>query len=100
MYFVATVGILAMTLWLLVFRFIGRHESNWPLIYYTLVVYHLKIWESNSFFPNYVWAAVVVALFLRFEFMGRAFIRIFTFMELPFLLYAAYRCVEMISVSY
>lgn len=97
MFFVATIGILAMTLWLIVFRFFtGRTESNWPLIYYGLVVYHLKVWE-DGFRPNYVWAALAVALFLRFEFMGKGFIKVFTFLELPFLLYAAWRCVEMLG---
>lgn len=100
MYFVATVGILAMTLWLIIFRFVGRSESNWPLVYYLLVVYHLKIWEFASFQPNYVWAATAVGLFMRFEFMGRGFMKVFVFMEMPFLLYAAYRCVELISLAY
>lgn len=100
MYFVATLGILAMTLWLIVFRFTGRPESNWPLVYYFLVVNHLKLWEYGSFMPNYVWAAAAVALFMRFEFMGRGFIKVFVFMELPFLLYAAYRCVELIPLAY
>ncbi len=97
MYFVATLGLLAMTFWLIVFRFTGKSESNWPLIFWGMTAAHVQVYEVLN--PYVVWFGATVALFLRFEFLGRAFVRLFVFLELPALCYMGWRCITLLMAA-
>jgi hypothetical protein len=98
MFIVATLGLLAMTCWLIVFRFTGKSDSNWPLIYWGLAAAHVQMFEVLM--PYAVWFGASIALFLRFEFMGRGFARLFIFVELPSLAYIGWRCITLIMANY
>ncbi|MCC7498550.1 MAG: hypothetical protein IT160_13295 [Bryobacterales bacterium] len=80
----ATFLLLAVTVGLIVFRFTRRIDSSWPLVYYFLVVLYSK-WFTDSLQPEWVYAAVVTALFLRFELIGVWVIRFFRLVELVIL---------------
>ncbi len=97
MFYVATIGLLAMAFWLIVFRFTGKSDSNWPLIYWGFAAAHVQTFEVLN--PYAIWFGAIVALFLRFEFMGRNFVRFFVLLELPTLCYVAWRCLNIIMMD-
>lgn len=71
---------LVFTAWLIGARFKIRADSNWPFIYYAvLVVFHQAMPGILSPLPIYI--AVVCALFLRFEFMSNPFHGLFRLAE-------------------
>ncbi len=82
--------LLIFTVGLIVFRFTRRIDSNWPLVYYFLLVLYSKGF-AGSLDPRWVYAAVVTALFLRFEFMGGWVTRFFRLVELVILTYILWR---------
>ena len=94
MFIVATIGLLAMSFWLIVFRFTGKADSNWPLIFWGLAAAHVQTFEALN--PYVVWYGATAALFLRFEFLGRAFVRLFVFLELPALCYITWRSITLL----
>lgn len=95
MFLVATLGLLAMTCWLIVFRFTSKSDSNWPLIFWGMATAHLQTFEMLN--PYAVWFGITVALFLRFEFLGRAFVRLFVLLELPALCYVGWRSIGILT---
>ncbi len=97
MFLVATIGLLAMAFWLIVFRFTGKADSNWPLIFWGLAAAHVQTFEVLN--PYLVWLGVSAALFLRFEFLGRTFVRLFIILELPALCYVGWRCINIIMAG-
>lgn len=71
---------LIFTGWLIGARFKLRNDSNWPFVYYALlVVFHQALPGVLSSLPIYI--AVVCALFLRFEFMSKGFLVLFRLTE-------------------
>ncbi len=85
-----TTGVaLLLTAWVAAARARGVRESNWPLLYY------FGIFLYSNFYPGYleprwIYAGLVAALFLRFEFMGGAFLKLVRAVEyiiLGFFLY-------------
>lgn len=61
--------------WTIVTRFRSRVDSNWPMIFYLLVViYHQAL--PSRLNPYIVFAGVVSTLLLRFEFMGGRFLKV------------------------
>ncbi|MEZ5355405.1 MAG: hypothetical protein R2762_22440 [Bryobacteraceae bacterium] len=77
---ITTVLLLVLTIWTLVVRYKGRPDTNWPLIYYLLLVlYHQSIPGGLNSFSIYV--GVISALFLRFEFMAGFFRYLFLTVE-------------------
>jgi len=72
--------VLLFTGWLIGARFKIRVDSNWPFVYYAvLVAFHQAMPGLFNSLPIYI--AVLCALFLRFEFMSRAFRALFRFAE-------------------
>lgn len=67
---VTTFLLIGFTVWLIVIgRFKLRLDSNWPLFYYVFVViFHQSM--PGRIHPFVLYASVVCALLLRFEFMG------------------------------
>jgi hypothetical protein len=77
------------TLWLGINRWNIKLDSNWPLVYYALLV----IFSNN--FPNllnpYVlYLAVVSGLFLRFEFLNDRIILFIRLIEIGCFIYIGY----------
>lgn len=97
MFYVATIGLLAMAFWLVVFRFTAKPDSNWPLIFWGIAVIHVQTFEMLNGYA--VWFGFAAALFLRFEFMGSAFVRLFTFLELPALCYVGFSCLTILMTN-
>ncbi len=61
-------------------RFKLQPDSNWPFVYYAvLVFYHQSMPGVLNSLPIYI--AVVCALFIRFEFMSKAFHGLFRVAE-------------------
>jgi hypothetical protein len=87
--------LLVLTMWLIASRFSQSLESNWPLVYYLVVVAHLKAFDGGLN-PYWVYVAVVCGLFLRFEFMGGAILKSFRVIELITLAYIAWRSFSLI----
>jgi hypothetical protein len=72
--------ILVFTAWLVGARFKIRADSNWPFVYYAvLVFFHQSLPGVLSPLPIYI--AAVCALFLRFEYMSRSFRGVFRVAE-------------------
>jgi hypothetical protein len=77
---ITTFVLLMLTIWTLVVRYKSRPDSNWPLIFYLLLVmYHQATPEGLNSFSIYV--GVIAALFLRFEFMAGFFRYLFLTVE-------------------
>lgn len=74
------VVLLLFSVWLIMARFKIRQDSIWPFVYYALlVVFHQAMQGLLAPLPIYI--AVVCALFLRFEFMSKAFRWVFRLAE-------------------
>lgn len=66
------------TVWLGINRWSIKLDSNWPLVYYTLLVVYSGMYPEQLN-PYVLYLAAVCGLFLRFEFMNERvcfFIRI------------------------
>ncbi len=86
---VTTAIVAALTVWMLVARYRGMIESNWPLLYYFGVVTYS--WNYPGVLDSaWVYGGVVCALLLRFEFMGGVFLKIIRFIDFLVLLYVLY----------
>ena len=97
MFYVATIGLLAMAFWLIVFRFTAKADSNWPLIFWGIAMVHVQMFEALN--PYTIWFGVIAALFLRFEFMGRGFVRAIILLELPVLCYVGWACLNILLAA-
>jgi len=88
---------LGLTVWLFVARFRTRLDSNWPLFYYLGLVIYGHLFPGNLD-PAWIYAGVVSALFLRFEFMGGWFLKLIRGVELIVLLYVIHRLIYIIRI--
>ena len=77
------------TLWLGINRWSIKLDSNWPLIYYALLVLF-----SNSFpsllNPYVLYLAVICGLFLRFEFLNDRIIFFIRIIEIGCFIHIGY----------
>jgi hypothetical protein len=87
--------LLVLTIWVGISRFTRGLEGNWPLVYYLLMVAHLKAFEGGLN-PYWVYVGVVSALFLRFEFMGGVPLKVVRVLELAALAYVAWRSLALV----
>ena len=90
MFIVGTIAIVAASFWLLVFRYTGRLDSNVPLVFHLMIGLHMLTWDGGLN-PTIVYLGLVCALFLRFEFMNRSFVRFVQFVEMVPLAYVIWR---------
>ena len=88
---VLAVVVFILTLWLLVGRRNLRPESNVPLFYYLAMVAYVRS-VGNFIAPSAVYAAVIFALLIRFEFMSTGFFKFFRFIETLCLGYFLWAC--------
>ena len=88
---VLAVIVFILTLWLLMGRRNLRPESNVPLVYYLAMVGYVR--SVGSFIdPSAVYAAVIFAMMIRFEFMSAGFFKFFRFVETLCLCYFLWAC--------
>lgn len=88
--------VVALTLWLIRARFSSKVDTNWPLVYYAFLVIFVRYNEGE--FDNYwIFAGIVCALFLRYEFIGGAILKAFRSGEFIVHLYVAFRCLLMLT---
>ena len=88
--------IIALTLWVMRARFTSRIDTPWPMVYYALLVIFVRANEGE--FNNYViFAGVVCALFLRFEFMAGVILKAFRVGELVVHIYVVVLCFLMVT---
>jgi hypothetical protein len=92
---VCTLLLIGLTIWVIVTRLRGRLESNWPLVYYALVLVHWKVF-ADGFSPYWLYAGLVSAVLLRFEFMGGPVLTFVRVGELSFLGYVIVRALQLI----
>ena len=94
---VLTLILMALTIWLGVSRFTAGLDSNWAMVYYVLLVAHLKAFDGGLN-PYWVYVGVVAGLLLRFEFMGGAVLKVVWGMELAAMTYYVWRFVSLIMM--
>ena len=71
-------------------------DTPWPMAYYFLLVLFIRSFEGE--FNNYViFAAIVCALFMRYEFMGGFILRLFRTGELLAHVYVIVVCFLMLT---
>lgn len=81
--------------WLFAARGRMQPESNWPLAFYLSLVFYQK--NSGQFLEaNFIYAAVICAMMIRFEFMSHGFVKVFRFIEAICLIYVIWRCIEFV----
>ena len=87
---------IGLTLYTMRRRWVGDFESNWALVYYLVLVLFIRTLEGE--FNNFiVFAAIVSALFLRFEFLGGWFLRFFRLTEFVCLCYVLLECLSLLG---
>ena len=87
---------IGLTLWLMRARFTSPIDTPWPMVYYFLLVLFIRSFEGE--FNNYViFAGIVCALFMRYEFMGGFILRLFRTGELLSHLYVIIVCFLMLT---
>jgi len=83
--------VIAATIWLMRARFTSRIDTPWPMAYYTLLVIFTRSNEGE--FNNYwIFAGVICALFIRFEFMAGFILKAFRTGEFAVHLYVIAAC--------
>ena len=92
---VITLILIGLTVWVIVTRTRGKLESNWPLVYYLLVLVYWKAFEGGLNFYC-VYAGLASAVFLRFEFMGGIVLTFVRVIEYFFLGYVIVRGLQLI----
>ena len=82
---------IALTIWLMRARFTSPVDTPWPMVYYILLVIFVRANEGE--FNNYwIFAGVVCALFIRFEFMAGLIFKAFRTGEFAVHLYVVVAC--------
>lgn len=80
-----------LTGWLFAARGRMALESNWPLVFYLAMVFYQK--TAGAFLEaNFIYAGVVCAMMIRFEFMSPVVVKVFRFIEAICLIYVIWQC--------
>jgi hypothetical protein len=87
---------IGLTLWLMRARFTSPTDTPWPMFYYAFLVIFVRSNEGN-FNNNLIFAGVVCALFLRYEFMGGFVLKAFRTGEFFVHLYVLVACFFMLT---
>jgi hypothetical protein len=83
--------VIGLTIWLMRARFTQPTEISWPLFYYLFLVIFARANEGEL--NNYwIFAGVLCALFLRYEFMGGFILKLFRAGEFAVHLYVIIGC--------
>jgi len=92
---ICTLILIGLTIWVIVARIRGRLESNWPLVYYALILVYWKAFEGGLS-PYWIYVGLVSAVLLRFEFLGGVVLTFVRVMEFMFLGYVIVRGLQLI----
>src|SRR4051812_13872454 len=85
-----------LTLWVMRARFTSRVDTSWPIVYYLVLVIFVRANEGE--FRNYlIFAGVLCALFLRYEFMAGLVLKMFRAGEFVVHLYIIGVCFLMMT---
>ena len=88
--------IIGITLWLMRARFTSRIDTPWPMVYYFFLVLFVRSNEGE--FNNYlIFAGIVCALFLRYEFMAGFILKLFRTGEFISHIYVLVMCFFMLT---
>jgi hypothetical protein len=90
-----TLLVMAATLVMVWVRLRFSLEKTWPLGYYLIVIAYAEAF-AGSLSPYWVFAGVVIGLFLRFEFMGGAVLKGMRLAELIFFGYVLLRGLQLL----
>ena len=86
-----TLLIMALTIAAAAHRFLGRHTSNWPLVYYAVILGYTFGFEG-SLHPAWVVVGLAGGLLVRFGF----FWKVARFAELVVFGYVLWRCLGLL----
>ena len=87
---------IALTIWVMRTRFSSPIDTPWPLLYYLGLVLFVRSNEGE--FNNYwIFAGVVCALFLRYEFMAGVVLKAIRTGELAVHVYVIVGCFLMLT---
>jgi hypothetical protein len=95
-YILGTICVVAVAMFLIIYRYTGKTDSNLPMVFNLMIGAHMMTFEEGLS-PMYVYVALVCALFLRFEFMNKAFVRLVRTVETGALGYIIWRGVSLIQ---
>ena len=92
---VVTLFLMGATLGITAKRLTSSPDSNWPLVYYGLL---LGYWRGYMYTLDNYWVigGVLCGLLLRFEFLGGAIEKIIRVLELLVFGYIVYSCVRLL----
>lgn len=90
---VLAIAVAIITIWLTSVRSRLASESNWPLFYYLGMVFYQKT-GGRFIDANFLYAGVVCAMLIRFEFMSSNVVKVFRFIESICLVYVIWRCLD------
>jgi hypothetical protein len=94
---ITTAVLLALTVWLIIARFRIRTDSNWPLIYYGILVAYHQFYPGRLN-PYVILTVVMTALLIRFEFLGGWIRYVLRALELGVLVYLIYTLVSLMTL--
>lgn len=97
-FMLGTICVISAAMFLIIYRYTGKVDSNLPMVFNLMIGAHMMTFE-NGLSPVLVYVALVCALFLRFEFMNRSFVRLVRFVETIALGYVVYRGVVLVQSS-
>jgi hypothetical protein len=87
---ITTFVMIGFSIWILFTRFRPKPDPNWPLFYYLAVVaYHQYL--PGRLHPHVLFAGVVLALTMRFEFVGGFFAKVFRAAEFAIVFFLGYQ---------
>ena len=82
---------IGLTIWVMRVRFTSPIDTKWPMLYYVALVVFVRSFEGE--FDNFfIFVGVVCALFLRYEFLGGIFLKIFRTGEFIVHIYVIVMC--------
>ena len=88
--------IIGLTIWVMRARFTSRVDTPWPMFYYLFLVLFVRSNEGE--FNNYwIFAGVLCALFMRYEFMAGLVLKAFRTGEFVVHLYVIVGCFLMLT---
>lgn len=97
-YWISTALLIALTIGVIYFRYATTvTESNWPLVYYFFAVLHMQLYP-DGLAREVVFAAILAAMFIRFEFLSGAFLKAIQIAEYICLLLIGYRLLQLILI--
>ncbi len=93
---ISTFLLMVMTLGVIYFRYASQaKDSNWPLVYYAFAVLHLQLY-SDALSQEVVFATILAAMFVRFEFLSGIYLKVMMVAEGVGLLLIAYTLFRML----